>query len=465
MVKGFALVFIAATGIFLRVYDVLFRSSLTSEVAQHYLEIIRLIPGPALLSGPLTSHEWLRLSSTSYYLFYPMFALMDFHPLSLSYIWTLTGVLIIPLNYFVVKKTLDSRTAFFSTLIISISPLYLDINRIPGFFNFVIPLVYALIFVLYRVSKNKTGGLFAGSLILGLMPTLHAAAFMLIPFFIGTLLYLRKLTLSKLALIVLFISAINIPYLVSDAAAGFSMTAKFVIWVPYKFLNFLTGQVIGVQKRTVADTTISDILNFIKSGFLPDSFHWIAGAFLFGMVIYYFHHSKRSAFEKILFFWMVYGAIILFIHKNPPAHYFIPFFPIPVILISKALSRFRFGMIVLAIIVLINLTHIFLYYGRQQNPSGGSKTIYYQMQLKAMETIIKDAQGRKFSISRIGTFDQYADEFRQNYEYLLWWLGNRPVSSSSLHFVVIELPDASDKETKGEIVGTIGQIRIVRINR
>lgn len=464
MVKGLLLTLTFMFGAFLRIYGFDRFSSLTSEVAQHYLEIIKLESGLTLLSGPLTSHEWLRLSATPYYLFYPIFSLLDFHPLSLGYLWTLTGILLVPLNYFIVKTILDSKTAFYSTLIITASPLYLNINRIPGFFNFVIPLTYILVFIIFRISKGSLRSIWAGSLVLGLMSTLHAASFMLVPFFLGVLLYLRKLTVSRFIGIMFIISAINIPYLANDFSMGFSMTAKLLLWIPYKFVNFLTGKVVGIEKTIVADTTFVDISDFIKSGFLPEYFHWIAGAVIFGFIASYFLTKKGGVFERILFAWMVFGILVLLIHKNPPIHYFIPLFPIPVILISKIISGMRFGIFIPATVMLINLVYFFL------TPAGldsaeKSGFIPYKNQLKIAEIIITKSEGRGFSLSRVGQFDNYVDEFRQNYEYLLWWLGNRPVSKSDLHFVIIESPDVSIQKTKGEIIGAVDRVRIVLISR
>jgi hypothetical protein len=52
MVKGLLLTLTFMFGAFLRIYGFDRFSSLTSEVAQHYLEIIKLESGLTLLSGP-----------------------------------------------------------------------------------------------------------------------------------------------------------------------------------------------------------------------------------------------------------------------------------------------------------------------------------------------------------------------------------------------------------------------------
>lgn len=402
--------------------------TLTSEIAQHYLEIIKLLNNQWILQGPLTSHSWLRLSSTPYYLFFPIFALFRFHPMTLSYFWIITSILIIPLNYFVIKKVLDNKTAIISTLLIVTSPLFINLIKLPSFFNFIIPLFY---FLLLAIHSKRVWLVF---FIISLMFSLHASALILLLFFIGVFLLIKKLDRKQIAFSSIAYLIPQIPFFINDFYSGFSMTKNLILWIPYKAFNFLTGKTLGLNNRLVADETIKSIFNFIKLSFLPDRIHWITGMFILLLIIVYFRRKKTIFVEKVLYYLLIFGLLILMIHKNPPLHYFIPIYFIPLILLSKILSLIKNKFLILILLFLIssNLYSIF------NKKKMSSEFIPYKTQEKVAKTIIKDSKGKKFSLLRKGPFDNYTDQFKQNYEYILWWLGNRPVKDSKLEYLIVE---------------------------
>lgn len=395
--------------------------SLTAEVAQHYLEIIKLLDKQWLLQGPLTSHPWLRLSATPYYFFFPIFALFRFHPLTLNYLWLITSILLIFLNYFTVKKVFDKKTAIISTPLLVFSPFLLNLLKLPGFFNFIIPLSYWLILILWKVVNKSNKKVWIVFFIISFMTTLHAAALMLLPIFI--ILFLIGKRFNKKQVLLSFVSFIipQIPFFINDCYFGFSMTRKFLLWIPYKLVNFLSGKTFGLNKMLVPDQTLSIIFEFLNP-------------LIFATLIYYFWKRKTSLLEKILFSWLIFGLTILFIHKNPPLHYFVPIAVIPIILLSRFLVSLNkdLASLFLALFVLIGLFNIF------KTPIVNSDFISYKAQKKIATIIIKDAHGRKFSLTRQGPFDNYVGQFKQNYEYILWWMGNRPVNNSPINYFIEE---------------------------
>lgn len=446
----FILVFLTvfAFGAFIRLYNFNSFSTLTAETAQHYLEMIKLLDGQFLLVSPLTSHSWFRVSSAPYYLFFPLFALFRFHPMTLTYIWTALSILIIPLNYFVVKKIFDFKTALISTILISISPIYLQLHRIPGFFSFIIPLFYILLLFLYFSIKNKNRKIWPVLFLVSLMSSLHAAAFMLVVFFTGLFLILKKFkkhqAISNLSALVIP----QIPFIIKDSFSGFHMTKIFLLWIPYKFVNFLTGKTFGLGKSEVTDTTLDNIFYFFKFNFVPVGINWVYG-FLIVLAICIYFVWKRSIFEKILFYWLLFGLTVLLIHKNPPLHYFIPILILPIILISRILAVFTASTVgkvfvtgLIIAVVIINLNFIFsdkyLFY----DPKNSPEFVPYDVELKVIDKIVKDSGGKKFTLLRKGPFDNYPGQFKQNYEYLLWWKGNRPVENSKLNYLIVENKDS-----------------------
>src|SRR3990167_8629485 len=52
--------------------------------------------------------------------------------------------------------------------------------------------------------------------------------------------------------------------------------------------------------------------------------------------------------------------------------------------------------------------------------------VSYQTQLDIAKVISNNAQGKSFTLERVGVNDQFEGDYAQNYQYLLWWLGNEP---------------------------------------
>ncbi|MCL4364370.1 hypothetical protein M1328_03975 [Patescibacteria group bacterium] len=407
--------------------------TLTAETAQHYLEIIKLLNGQWLLQGPLTSHQWLRLSATPYYFFFPIFYLFKFHPLTLAYVTIIIALILLPLNYFVIRKIFGRETAFASTLILFVSPTYSNLVKLPSFFNFVIPLTYWLVLVLWGIVKKKKADIWLVFLIVSLMSTLHAAALMLLIFFTGLFIFLKKFDLKQSVLSLLAFLVPQIPFFVNDYFDKFSMTINLLLWIPYKLMNFLTGNTVGLDRRPVPDQTLKYVLDFFNLSQI-NNFGWLIGLiFLFALSLYFFK-KKVSLFENILFYWLIFGTLVLIIHKNPPSHYFVPFAIIPIILFARLVVHVNKKITLLVLSLLV----IFSFFNLIKKQPFSPEFISYQTEEKICQTIIKDAAGKKFAFTRKGPFDNYEDQFKQNYEYILWWLGNRPVTKARLNYKIIE---------------------------
>ncbi len=444
-------------------------ATITAEVGQHYLETIKLLEGNLLLDGPLTSHSWLRLSSTPYYLFFPFFAGLKFHPLTLNFLVILVNILTVPLNYIVVKKTIDRNTAIISTAFLSVSPLFLLFGRTPGFYSFIIPLLYVLFLLVYNIVNNKNKMIWPIFLLIGFMTTLHAASFMLLPIFVSLFIFLRKFNQRQILASIAAFASSHIPFFLVDSTNGFRMTINFLLWIPYKLFNFLTGQTIGLNRTKVIDITLINISDFIKSGLLIPEIHWIFGLVVIIPVAVYFIVKKRSLFERVLCYWLFAGLLFLFIHKNPPIHYFVPVFVLPIILFSKVLSNLwkindKKIFVILAVIsiITINLGFIFSKKYLFYNPEVAYGFTAFKDQQKITMMIIKDVKKNKYSLSRIGPFDSYQGQSKEGYEFLLWWQGNPPSKQAKIIYVIVE--GRSDRIKNMKKIGTSGKLTLFRIN-
>lgn len=442
--------------------------TLTSEIAQHYLEIIRLLEGQALLSGPLTSHIWLRLSATPYYLFFPIFWILRFDPMTLNYVSILANILTVPLNYIVVRKIFDRKTAILSSLFLALSPMDLVFARAPGFFSLVIPLTYLLIIQVFEALKNRGANLWVIFLIVGIMSTLHAASYMLMPFFVMLMIFVVKPSTKKYLTGIIAFLIPNVPFILIDAQRGFSMLKSLMIWVPYKFWNFLTGKTLGLNRDAVSDNTIAIVADFFKGSVFPLQFPTALGLGLMAFILLFFLSRRRTLFEKVLFYWLAFGVVVLLIHKNPPVHYFVPIFCLPIILLTRAIvSVFKKnGRPLLAVIVLtvlvINVLFVFSGKFGFYDPKVSREFIPYANQLEAAKIIANDADGKDYMIQRIGPFDTYKNQFRENYEFLLWWLGNRPVNYSKSTYLIVEGETKNNKIGRFKKIGVSGKISVYR---
>ncbi len=141
------------------------------------------------------------------------------------------------------------------------------------------------------------------------------------------------------------------------------------------------------------------------------------------------------------------GYIGLFLHGNPPSHYYVAILPIPILLLSVLIERTiekRYGIkvvsLVLLLIFILNAKWLFSdswFFANQQEISDSGR-VPYRLQLKAANTIIEDSQGEKITLLRVGYDDHFEGQYAQNYHYLLWWLGNEPVENGDLIYTIYE---------------------------
>ncbi len=441
--KRIMLCLIFAFAIFVRLYNTVHFPSYTSEIAQHYLEIKKITEGIFLLNGPLTSHSWLRLGAIPYYMFSPILYIARFHPLTLFYFWTIVDILMLFVNFYIVKKLINKNTALFSTLFLSISPFHLMFNRIPGFYSFIIPFIYVLLHYFNKIIKKKSAPFWPIFLIIGFMINLHATAVLLIPLCIFLGIALRKFSKKTIVQSLIVFLIPNIPFVVKESLNGFTTYFRLLAWIPYKLLNFVTGKTLGLNRAIAPDVTIFTIIDFLKTNFFPSNYPFIFGVLILSALVIFLFFKRHRPIIYIIYFWLFFGLATLMIHKNPPLHYFIPISLLPIILLSNILDELfkKYRMIISLIILIMIVTNIIFIFSPQylfQKQSRDMFNISYKTQEKIARFIIHDVKGQKFTLSRIGPFDTYANQFKENYEYLLWWLDNEPVKKSNIQYLIAE---------------------------
>ena len=155
---------------------------------------------------------------------------------------------------------------------------------------------------------------------------------------------------------------------------------------------------------------------------------------------------------------IIYG--VFFIHGDPPRHYYYVVFPIPIIFTALMLDwlwKRKLGFFLVALILGVFALQSIKYYFSdkwlyipQDRVEAGELPVPYNLQIKVVEFIIDDAKGEKFKLSRVGPFDYFNEDFSQNYKYLLWRMGNEPLDTAELEYIVYEdtskLPEDSGLE-------------------
>ncbi len=438
-----------------------------SETAQHYLEIVSLQEGKILLQGPLTSKPWLRLSSAPYYLFYPLLYMTSFHPAALHYLWVLTSCATVLISYSVVSSLYGKQAGVIASWLYFTSANILSVDRNTGFFPFIIPLSYILIWqtgqVFFRDSKKQWALFFT----ISCMFTLHASGIVLLPFYTGALLLSKKYNLRQALASVFAFLLPQTPLLLNELSTNFSSLANLALWVPYKVVSFVSGKTLGVGGSTVVDQTVEILIEFLKNTVFPSSAPTALGIGIFILLLLSFVALlKKRAYTLDLYLMalLLFGITALLIHKNPPQHYFVPFMVVPLVLAARFFDilfthkSYRI-MSVLSLFVLsvVNSKSIF-----SPEYMFALPTSTLQQQESVASLIYTDIKNSEYQLYRIGDFDNYPKRFQENYEFLLWRLGNRPRSSSKSIYYIVENEKGPPIDTPVESIGSVNTISIYK---
>jgi GT2 family glycosyltransferase len=430
---------------FLRLYKIREAFTFNGEIGDNLLDIKDYYLNRQLpLVGPPTSHPWLYFGPIYYWIYGPILVFSGFNPLSHAYFGASVSVLTVFVNYVFTKKYWGEKVALLSTLLIAASPLYLALSFMARFFNFVALLIYPFIYFLIEFLKGRNNYMFWMFFVLGVMFSFHYTPIILVPA-VYLLIFKSKikLTLNLIKKLTIGLTLPLLPLFIYDAENRFVMFTKLLLWIPYRIAGF--AGIIPKNNLTFATLTktIDSFVEYMGFLFIPKSFVGIyphVSILLIITIVYYLIRSKMLRERKLIYLPVVIvsvGFIPLFIHGEPPFHYFIPLLPfIPLILsiyVFKIIKNsnlrkiFIFGFVLLAVINtadLINMKNEFI-----QNES---KALYYNVNHEVAEAVVNDASGDSVWLRRVGGLDEYEGDFAQNYQYLMWWFGNEPVKVGSV---------------------------------
>lgn len=446
--KNLMIFFILILAAFLRFFRIEENFIFSGEVGHNFLAIKNAISSSQLpLLGPPTSHSWLSFGPLFYWIFGPFLWLAKFNPLAGAYFGASVGVLVVLANYLVVRKIFGQSVALFSSFLIVISPLWLQFTREARFFSLVLPFVYLL---LWALVKKK---FFLLGLAFGTMLNFHYTPLIFIPVILSLILT-KNLKVGKNQIIgsLVGFSIPSLPILIYDLGHRFEMVSKLLLWVPYRVAGF-----IGLYpKNTISISLIKENLasfyNFFNLSFLPKE-NLLVPILLIILTIFAIQKIRNT----LIWFWLGWGLVLLFVHGAPPIHYFLPLFPLPILIFSLFLADLwikKLGKVIvcglLFVIFFVNLNFFFSekwFFLPQERIWPGTFYVPYKIQKEIIKTIINDTAGRPYNLKRVGPFDYFEGNYAQNYQYLAWWFANEPTQTEvKLDYTIYENQTKMSKE-------------------
>lgn len=133
----------------------------------------------------------------------------------------------------------------------------------------------------------------------------------------------------------------------------------------------------------------------------------------------------------VLVLFLIFGVIALYLHGEPPYHYFYVIFPIIAILLGILFSKRK---LLLWIFLLIFTAYSIKSFVSPKN----FDLIPFKSQVEVSKAIVNDARSRRFSLIRVGPYDYFEKDYAQNYIYLMWLFGNMPVDNSEIVYTIYE---------------------------
>lgn len=430
---------------------------------RHYIPLI----------GPPTSHPWLYFAPLFYWLYGPVLALSQFNPVSYAYAGAGVSVLILVVNYFVIRTLFSERTALISSLLMAVSPLFINFSWGARFFSYIPLFSLMLLYFLYEIVKQKKDWFFELGLVYGMMFSFHYTPLMLLPFVLSAfVIYRVKIRLKHVLEVVSGFVLPVVPLVIYDVTHRTGMIKNIVLWIPYRVAGFFGMYPKNTASEKLIQENASSIGEFFRLSIFQSELQvlavlvWILVAICLG---YFLLRQKRDINEHVglilVALMLVWGLVAVFLHGNPPIHYFVPILFVPVLLCALSfdiLMKRSVGkvlmLITLSAIVLWNCLYYFSPAWLTRANSGS--IIPYQSQLSAMRYVVHDAHGSAFEFHRVGPDDTFEGEYAQNYVYLLQWLGNKPAKKSYLRYTVYET--TPNKKILAQPHKVFGKIMIVK---
>jgi hypothetical protein len=269
----------------------------------------------------------------------------------------------------------------------------------------------------------------------------------------------------------------NITYFIYEFGNKFQITIQLLTWIPYRIIGFF-----GLYHKNTVDTTILSqnfysIYQFFSESFVGKT--GVVSTIIFVLVliaaIVLFVKSLRRKNSELPYILVLINLVVayigLFIHGNPPEHYYYVIYPIPLILAAYVLVKtFRSKFTLIFLILLAGGFGIWFlissgwFYQDKILSEYVTSTPPYPVLVNVADEILGDAKGAAFSIGRIGFYDQFENNFANNYIYLLTIKGARVTDNAGLRYTIVEETD-SGEVAQGKLIWTGEGIEIFKSSK
>lgn len=392
------------------------------------------------LVGMRTSHEWLSYGPVYYWLMIPLFNIFSGNPFILFYSALAVVTLGILINFWVVEQIADEKTALFTTLIASFSPIFLwqtRLSKLHVFFFLIIPIFVYLLSLLWKGQKKW---LIPTGMAFGLLFSFHFSQIPLLG--VVVLLFIFKRKIYKFLDWLYFGIGLIIPNLTL-----LWQDRKLFLWLPYRILNLSTKNPQG---------TINSLIEFFGKTIFWQNTLWLVGFLLFLTVfIHFVVKNKKKLTTDFLTFYLVSSISIILIanilHGGSPIHYFLPIANSVILLFAIYLSKFKFWPFVFVSIVFLNLysfTQDPFFYKDFTGIAKNSDMVSFSTQEVVTSFIVSNASDKPFSIKRIGPFDYFPENYSQSYKYLILRKGGKLVDNAADVYTITENEETGEINVK-----------------
>ncbi len=444
---------ILVLGTFLRFYRLIPNLVLNGEMGTDYMNVWNIVHGTrTFLIGPRTSHEWFFIPPVSYWIYSVLLFFAKFNPIVINIFWAIVGSFSILVSYYYLRKLFDEKIALISSFLLAVSPAWITLTRDSRYNAPAGIIFFPYLWYLLKSINNKGKSLGVLGLILGLSMSFFPSPLLLIPAIVVSFIYYK--IRPKLKYVFHFFLGFlipNITFIIYEMTNRFTITLQLLAWIPYRVIGFFGLYPKNNVDSKVISQNVYSIYQFFKDSFVPDSYIVSIGLFalMFVGLLVWVSKALRDRNKEMSFVLLFINLVVvylgLFIHGDPPEHYFLAIFPIPLILLAFLIIKtFKDKFIVTTLTILIGGLCLWSLINRNWFYQDMPRSEYiqtappYSVQLSVVGKIIKDSEGSVFSISRIGVNDKFENEFANNYIYLLTIRGAKIKNDAGIRYTIVE---------------------------
>lgn len=418
------------TGIILRFKNIFSEYYFSGELGKELIFIRNIIDTKSIpLIGMPTSHEWLYYGPFYYYIATPVVYLLKYDPFSLFYISLFVSLIGLLINYAVIKKIVSRNVAIYSTVLISLSPIFIWQTRLSKLHTFFFILSPLLIYFLNKVWNKEKKNIFYTGIIYGLFFSFHFSQIPILITIVSTL-FLKKYRVRDYLLFFFSAALPNITLLFKDLLIA--------VWLPYRALGF--SEESGMQ-------TIYSFNEFFGRLFFWDQKLWFVGSIISVTIIVLFvKHFYKQKFSNFITFYLLSSTFAMFVglvlHRNPPLHYFLPIFPNIFLMLSILMQeKFSNQKLLKYLIPTCLLFSNFYFFDMPK----GDDYVPINKQIEISKKIVKQGGGNSIKIVRVGPYDYFPENYSQNYKFLINYFGGRIDQNSGKEVIINDYENINSK--------------------